>query len=372
MRILIIHNHYQQYGGEDTVFFREVTMLRDFGHQVFLYERTNTELPPNWFGFILAFFTSLWSWKSYREVKKIIIEKKPDVVHIHNWIYLISPSVFIICKKLKIPVVTTLHNPRLMCPSATFLRDGKLCQDCKGKKIPWPAFIHKCHHNSRIKTIFITGIVFYYNLFEKWKKSVNTFIVTTNTFSDIFGSTNVLAGQHIEIKPHFVYPDPEERDNSKVNDQAIFIGRFDPEKGVLSLIEAWKNIKNCSLLLRGRGRLEVEIEQFCLNNQITNITIVKNHLKETELSEMIKNSLFLVFPSEGLYETFGLVMIEAFACGTPVITSNIGVMKELVEDHRTGLLFEPGNASDLQKKVIWAINNRKIMLEYGKKCTQSL
>ncbi len=293
---------------------------------------------------------ALWSFSSYSKLKQALIEKKLDVVHFHNTFPLISPSAYYACQDLGIPVVQTLDNQRLMCPAASFYRDGKLCLDCLGKDPPWPSVLHACYHNSRLHTAVVASMMTFHRWMRTWQTKIDAFLCSTNFYRDLFVQAG-FPGDKIVVMPHFVHATPQIISAKRIGNYAVFVVRLDLEKGINTLLEAWRHLE-FPLKIRGSGRLEEKARDFVKQHDMKNVEFV-GRMEENELSNLIGNARFLVMPSEGYYETFGMVIIESFSRGVPVVASNIGVVPELVSDKQTGLLFEAGNALDLAEKARW-------------------
>ncbi len=357
MKILLIHNFYQQHGGEDTAYWRELDLLRHKGHEVLTYERSNSERQD--FGLLQKAtlpINTIWASQSFREIKAILKREKPDLAHFHNTHFMVTPSAYYACREERVPVIQSLDNPRLICPAASFFRDGHTCEDCLHKTPPWPGVLHACYRGSRLQTAAVAAMLTTHRLLRTWQELVDYYLVATEIYKQKFVEGG-LPVDRLVVKPHFVHPDPGTRLDTR-GDYALFIGRLDPEKGVPTLLKAWQKITHIPLKIRGAGKLSAAVN----NPQIQLI----NRLSEAKLTELIKRARFLVWPSEGYYETFGFVAAEAFACGVPVIASNAGVMQEMVQDHLTGLHFLQGSADDLASKVEWAWDHPKEMTEMGK------
>jgi glycosyltransferase involved in cell wall biosynthesis len=256
--------------------------------------------------------------------------------------------------------VQSLHNPRLLCPAATLYREGRACEDCLGRTFAWPGVIHACYHNSRAQTAVVAGTRAFHSVLGTWQEQMDAYIVFTEFFRQKFMAAGV-PREKIFVKPHFLNADPGMK-QLRGGDYALFLGRLAPEKGVLTLLKAWRTLKQIPLLIGGHGQLQKEVHEFEQDHAWARS---HPHLPHKECFDLIKGARFLVWPSEGYSETFGLVAIEAFACGTPVIASSSGAMKELVEDGVTGLHFEPGNADDLADKVEWAWTHPQEMEAMG-------
>jgi glycosyltransferase involved in cell wall biosynthesis len=363
LKIIFVHNTYQQYGGEDTVVEQEEKLLKDAGNLVFNYSRTNDEIKKGFFKKIAFPFTMIWSLKTYSETIRLLKTIKPDVVHIHNTFFMVSPSVYWACKKMKVAVVQSLYNPRYMCPAGSLTRNGNICELCLGKNFPYFSIIYKCYRNSRVLSALVSCMLFFHKAIKTADRTVDVFINATQFYQKKFVEAG-LDIKNLEIKPHFVFPDPGCR-TSQPEEYVAFVGRFDPEKGISTLLKAWESLKDIPLKMRGTGKLLQEVlgakEKLKLPIELI------GKLSKEEMMNFLKKARFLVFPSEGYYETFGMVIIEAFACGVPVLASRIGVMTELVDHNETGMLFQPSNPQDLVRCVKWSYEHPKEMMEMGMK-----
>jgi glycosyltransferase involved in cell wall biosynthesis len=363
MKILVCHNFYQQSGGEDRVFQDEVNVLKSKGHEVFTYTRHNDDLAKvSRFAAAVGLF---WSQRTYKEVLRLIREHRPDIVQVHNFFPLISPSVFYAARTEHVPVVLTFHNPRLMCPSGNFMRKGDLCIACLGRRFAWPGVYHRCYRASFLFTCGIALMSFWHRWIGTWDRVLSGYIASTNFYRDLFIRHGIPA-EKVHIKPHMVADDPG---LSHVQGAyALFVGRLDPEKGAMTLIEAWKVLKDqgvaVPLKILGDGQMRQAMEKLILQHQLKDVSFLPR-MSRQGLFDLMKGSRFLVWPSKGYYETFGLVAFEAYACGRPVIASNIGVLAEHVKDHETGLDFIPGDATDLARKVAWAWEHPEEMRQMG-------
>lgn len=348
MRVLNVHNYYILPGGEDTVFHNQTALLRSHGHEVIEYIESNKKIRS--MSQAVVALQTIWSRSSYQKLKSFLVARNPDLVHFHNTFPLISPSAYYACQDAGIPVVQALDNQRLMCPAASFYRDGKLCLDCLGKTPPWPGVLHACYHNSRIHTTVVASMLTFHRLIGTWQRKIDTFLCSTNFYRDLFIEAGLPASKIVVI-PHFVWNDPQTNPGEKLGNYAVFVGRLDPEKGIQTLLEAWRHL-DIPLKIRGDGPLRETARQFVNQYNMDHVEFI-DRLEAPELSNLIRNARFLVMPSEGYYETFGLVIIEAYSKEVPVLASNIGVVPELVSDKQTGLLFEAGNALDLSRKARW-------------------
>ncbi len=349
MKVLIAHNYYRQSGGEDEVFRRESELLRSAGHEVLEYTTHNGEIAED--GILskakLAART-LWARDSVARLRLLLRRERPDLAHFHNTFPLISPAAYYACQQEGIPVVQSLHNSRLICPAATFYRNGSACLDCLGRSLPWPGVVHACYRNSHLQTAVIAGMLAGHRILGTWHEQVDAYIVFTEFYRQKFIGAG-LPREKLFVKPHFLAADPGMKHTT--GDYALFLGRLAPEKGIPTLLKAWQSLRHIPLRIAGEGPMEGDVKRLAEHNPSV---FALPHLSRKECVDLIKGARFLVWPSEGYNETFGLVAIEAFACGTPVVAARIGAMQEIVADHWNGLQFTPGEPDDLASKLNWA------------------
>jgi len=361
MKLLVAHNHYRQPGGEDEVFLRESELLRSAGHEVLEYTEHNSEISEDGIpSKVQLAARTFWATDSVARLRSLLRREKPDLVHFHNTFPLISPAAYYACQQEGVPVVQSLHNSRLICPAATLYRNGSACEDCLGKTVPWPGVVHACYHNSRLQTAVVAGMLAGHRVLGTWQEQVDAYIVFAECFRQKFIDAG-LPREKIFLKPHFLGADPGMK--QEMGSYALFLGRFAPQKGIPTLLKAWRSLGHVPLRIAGAGPMEGDVEQFA-GKHLTVCALP--YLSREESIELIRNARFLVCPSEGYGETFGLVAIEAFACGTPVIASRTGAMTEIVSDHKTGLHFTPGDPDDLVAKVKWAWTHHDEMNEMAR------
>ena len=248
-KILMIHNYYSQRGGEGGVFSDEVDLLRRNGHQVVVYTRDNRDISKlSSSGKLGLFKNTHWSSKSFREIKDLLVVEQPDIAHFHNTFPLISPSAYYACQKTGIPVVQTLHNYRLICPSAILLRNNKICEKCIGKTPPIPGIIHHCYRGTRSQTAVVASMLTLHRLIQTWKYQVDAYIALTE-FSRIKLIEGGIPEEKLLVKPNFI-PDPGPR--LGYEDYIVFIGRLSEEKGVDILLATLKTLPEIRLKIHRR------------------------------------------------------------------------------------------------------------------------
>ncbi len=348
MRIVIVHNFYQQPGGEDEVVRAEIALLRNAGHEVLTYFRHNDEIPAQRFSRFALPITTVWSRHSHKVISGLLREHRPSVVHFHNTFPLISPSAYYAARSLDVPVIQTLHNYRLLCPGANLLRDGRPCEDCVGKAVPLPALKHGCYRESRAASAAVIGMLATHRGIGTYAQVVDRFIALSE-FSKSKFVEGGLPGDRIAVKPNCVYPEPEFHDTgTDSRDFALFIGRFSEEKGIGTFVDALKLLKSeIPVRIVGDGPMAESVKKAVV--QLPNV-VVEGWAKRKKVVELLRAARVVVFPSQ-CYENFPLTMAEAFSVATPVLCSRLGVHQELVEDGVNGILFTAGDPCDLASKL---------------------
>ena len=362
MKIVLVHNAYQQVGGEDVVFESERRLLESAGHHVIPYVRSNWQLRNTTLVDRIAIVPRMvWSSETRREFGALLDTNSPKLVHIHNTFMAISPSIYSACEERGTPVVQTLHNYRLLCPGSNFYRDGKICEECLEHGLH-RSIRHGCYRHSRSATAGVALMLAVHNYLRTWSTHVTRFITLTEFARRKF----VAAGfprEKFVVKPNFVDPDPGERVSP--GDYAVFVGRLATDKGLLVLLDAWSQLqRQYPLQIVGDGPARESLEARVRERQLSAITF-RGRLSRSDAMATIKNSRFLIVPSTW-YETFGMCIAESFACGTPVLCSRLGAMEEIVTDGHTGLHFTPNNALDLASKVDWLWNHPREATAMGR------
>ena len=355
MKILLCHNYYQQRGGEDLSFEDERRLLDAHGHDVVCYTRHNDELKTT--TRIKAAADTLWSSRSYRQVRALLCKHRPDVAHFTNTFPLISPAVYHAARAEKTPVVQALRNYRLLCPTGNFTRAGRVCEDCLGRFIPWPSVRHGCYRESRAASAVVAGMLTLHRGLRTWERCVDAYYTLTEFAREKFIAGG-LPADRIFVKPNFLDPDPGVGDGD--GGYAVFVGRLSAEKGVHALLAAWEKLADPPpLVIVGGGPLAGEVQNVVQRHPRIEW---RGELPHEKTLEVVGRAACLVMPSVW-YETFGRTTMEAFAKGVPVIASNLGAMAELVDEPANGLLFPPGDAAALAGAVTRFFNNSSMQRE---------
>ena len=364
MRVLLAHCYYRSSApsGEDSVYKSERRLLESHNIDVIPLEKYNDDV--NVSGFTNSVKTAInttWSKSSYNEVTLLIKKFKPDIAHFHNTFPQLSPSVYKACHDNGVPVVQTLHNYRIVCPGAMLLRDGKSCELClNGSTVPFYSLKYRCYRNSFTATSSLALMIARNRLTGTYKNFVTRYIALTHFAKERF-IRGGLPVELIAIKPNYL--SNEVKVSFESEDYAVFVGRLSEEKGIKTLLDAWSGVNNLKLKVLGDGHLRKELED--LSNK-SNIDIeFLGFRTQEEVLDIVKNAMIQIIPSE-CYEGFPMSVLEAFACGTPIIASRLGSLQEIISDGQTGVLFEAMNSSDLLVKV------RELMNDHDKRMRLAL
>lgn len=345
MKIALIHNYYQQAGGEDRVFASEVSLLEARGHHVATYTIHNDRIGK--LGAASLAHSTIWNHHSIRELRRVFGTRKSEIAHFHNTFPLISPAGYYAARAEGLAVVQTVHNYRLICPVATLFRGGRVCEDCIGKTLPWPGVLHGCYRQSRAATAAVAAMLTAHRALGTWRRAVDIYVALTD-FAKAKLVEAGLPAERIVVKPNFVNADPGA--GSGAGGFAVFVGRLSVEKGISTLIEAWDRFRpDIPLRLAGDGPLALQVAATA--ERLANVEWLGQQTRLQTVA-LLKDAAFLILPSVW-YEAFPLVIIEAFAVGLPVVASNLGSLSTIIDHGRTGRLCQPGSAKDLVAQVAW-------------------
>jgi glycosyltransferase involved in cell wall biosynthesis len=347
MKVLLAHNYYRSSApsGEDAVFRNERTLLERNGIDIIPFERFNDDIDDSTVAKrIRLALNYAWSAETYREISALIRRTRPDLAHFHNIFPLISPSAYAACRDAGVPVVQTLHNFRFVCPGAMLLRNGRPCEECLSSGL-LHALWHRCYRDSFAATLSQVWTIASNRRRGTYRNMVNHYIALTG-----FAAGRLVAGglpaKRMSVKPNFL-PDPPPAGTGE-GGYAVYVGRLAGEKGVRTLLSAWRAFPDFPLKMAGDGPLRGELAEI-IGREGLNIELLGMR-NRAELIDMVGGAEMQIVPSE-CYEGFPLVILEALACGTPVVASRIGSLDEIVEDGITGVKFAPGEPAALAEKV---------------------
>jgi glycosyltransferase involved in cell wall biosynthesis len=346
MRILLIHDFYQHFGGEDAAAMADKALLESNNQEVLLYTRDNSEIRD--FSLIekLTFpIQTLYSWQTKIKLTQLVRDRLPDVAYVHNFFPLISPSVYHVLHSLHVPIIQVIHDFRFFCPNGWFFTQGQVCERCKGGNY-LNAVRFRCYRDSYLSSALAASSIGTNRLGGMLEK-IDAFICLTNFLKQKLVEAGIRQ-EKIFVKPNFI-------DASQITpaygqgEYALYLGRLSREKGIWTLLRAFQQLKGISLKIAGSGPMEAELRRFLKENAVKNVEIV-GFKSGKDKRQLLAESMFVVMPSEW-YETFGLVILEAYAAGKPVVASSIGSLPYVVRDGKSGLLFAAGDIHDLAEKI---------------------
>ncbi len=368
MKILQLHNRYQIIGGEEGVVQAEHQLLTQNGHQVQQLEVTNDRISGP-IAKLNAAIGAIYSRKSRQQVLREIQTFQPDLVHVHNFFPLLSPSIYDACLQLHIPVVQTLHNYRLICPKAMLFRDNQICEVCVGKPFALQGVRSGCYRSSRPETAIVATMLAFHQARGTWRDRVSAYIALTE-----FQKQKLIQGglpaHKIHVKPNFIDL-PEQVNIPSRENFVLFVGRLAEEKGVALLIEAYIQDPNLPpLKLVGDGPLMRVLKTKVFTAGMTDRITFLGRQEKSQVLDLMHRAQVLVFPSIW-YEGFPLTLAEAFACGLPAIVPNLGSMAEIVEPGVTGFHFTPQSSVDLLKTLQIALANPTQLSQFSQQAKKT-
>ena len=343
MKIVVAHNFYQQAGGEDQVFADETALLESRGHTVTRYTVHNDEV--NKLGRLTLAGRTIWNKESHTKFHEMVKREQADIVHFHNTFPLLSPSVYSAARSAGAAVVQTLHNYRLVCPTAICYRDGHVCEDCLNKSVPWPAILHQCYRDDRGASAVAAAMLAVHHARGTYRNDIDAYIALTEFAKNKFIEAG-LPGDKMIVKPNFVSPDPGV--GTGRGGFCLFVGRLTESKGIQVLLNAWKQLhSDVELKIVGDGELAAAVRDAAAVDRRIHFL---GRLPADQVFDLMGQAAALVFPSVW-YEGLPKTILESFATGTPVIASNLGSMSDLISHGHTGAHFTAGDASDLAATV---------------------
>jgi len=352
MRVLTVYNKYRVYGGEDEVFLRERKLLAEAGHAVASHTADNADLDGQ--GRLRLAAKTVWNAAAARDMAALIADTRPKVVHLHNFFAALSPTVLRAAHEAGAAVVLTLHNFRLFCTNSMLLRDDAPCERCVGLPLAWPGIVHGCYRGSISQSAVVAAMSAVHRLAGTWNNSVDRYIVLTENSLRICLAGGLTAGK-IAVKPNFTEDQHAAVPLDGPRRGALFVGKLTDDKGLGGIVRAWEDFP-VPLRILGVGAWQERLNAAGLSTE--------GQQPQTVVAEAMRRAEVLIVPSLW-YETFGLVVIEAFAAGLPVIASNHGALADLIENGVTGLLVRPNDAEDLRAKVAWAVAHPDAMRQMG-------
>jgi glycosyltransferase involved in cell wall biosynthesis len=333
--------------GENKMFKAEVELLRSNGHIVEEVVRDSDEIRRRGLlGLIIGGVTVPWSHSAKVEMRRMCHAHLPDVVHVHNTFPLLSPSIFYGIHSGSARIFR-LPNYRLFCASGFLFRNGSVCRECVDEASAIPGVRHGCYRSSRTATIPVAAGIELHRMLRTWQCKVDAFVVLSDFQKQLLSEAG-LPKELLHVKPNFIVPDRLEVSWLRREEQVVYAGRLSAEKGVEHLISAWRLWGEAAprLVIVGDGPLRQSLESMARGLPI----VFAGHVDSSVVASYVAAARLVIVPSVW-YETFGLIVIEAFAVGTPVAVSDIGPLPSLVKSGTTGIKFSPGNAASMFQSI---------------------
>lgn len=341
MKVLVIHTYYNLRGGEDSVFEQEVALLQRFCNvRVLTFKNLSGTAG------LKQFLFQEYNKESNKSVTREIEIFKPDIIHIHNLHFAGGWGLIPVIKSFNIPLIMTLHNYRLLCPSGVLYHDGNLFLDSLSQGFPWKAVKKKVYRNSILLTFWLARTLHRIQRF-KVLNLVDRYIVLTEFAKDLFVTSNLgIAEEKFQVKPNCVSPTNDEHSITREK-HFLFIGRLSEEKGLDVLLESFKNT-NSLVYIAGSGPMEEKVIEYA--DKYNSNFVFLGRLNADEIRVEMQKATALIFPSLW-YEGMPLTIIEAFASGLPVIASKIGAMESMINHGYNGIHFNVSDREDLLNAV---------------------
>lgn len=362
MKILLVHNYYQFRGGEDAVLWQEKELLTAHGHIVATFTVANDEI-QGISGKLKSALNVVYSRAARFRLRTKIRKFDPDIVHVHNFFPLLTPSIYDACIDASKPVIQTLHNYRITCAAALLFRKGEICEKCV-TSTPYNGWFYRCYRNSFWGSLILSYMINFHRKRATWNNKVNKFIVLTEFARRKFIEIGIQP-EKLVVKTNFC----EYQDKNKTTPipdkkpYALYVGRLSHEKGINTLKAAWRDL-NIPLHIVGDGPMFSSFQ----SGKSDAISLL-GYLSPERVRQEMQKASFFIMPSE-CYEMFSLSIVEAFSCSLPVLTTNIGSMAEIVDENQTGLFFSPGNSEELAEKAKWLYRHPKECHRMGENALQ--
>lgn len=361
MRILLIHNYYRHYGGEDRYVETVKSVLEKKGHVVWLYRKKSSDV-TTWIQQLESVLRLFWSWSIARELSAIIIAFKPDIVQVQNIYPLFGPTVYWICKKHGIPLVQRVSNYRMICPSGILYRNGRICELCIHKQFKWPAIYHACSYNSRTASFLFVCAQYVHTLLQTLQKTIDRYIVPSEFSKRYLLRVGMLPRSRTTLLPSFTHVQKSTPLIHKGN-FFLYVGRLSEEKGILTLYALFATLPDYHLIIIGDGPLKQKLSHMPSYDNI----IMKGFLNKTEIAHYMRKALCTIIPSE-CYDVFPHTLIESWSCGTPVIVPKLGSFVSTVTEGKTGFFYTNGAHSSLKKTIMQVYKKRRTLHKMRLSC----
>lgn len=366
MKILAIHNFHRKgsASGDDQVFKSETELLEARGNLVIRYTVSNDEFDnAGLIGKIASTFGMLWSFKHYRAIKKLIEKEKPDIVHIHTFFPMLSPSILYAAKRSGAKVVSTLHDTRFVCPCSTSLRGTEICNACGDGKY-FRMCRYRCFKNSRAQSFIVACIFYYHRMRRSFYDKIDRYICLNDNQIKLL--TNIGFDRNKIVKKYNFVPDVNE--NLKFIEvenlperYVVFYGRIGEEKGIRVLMQVWEDLPDIPLVVMGGGPLEDEFKDWAEPHE--NVYFL-GYTKHERCLSIVRSGEFVVFPSIW-YEGCSMVEIETESLSKGLIATDLGFSTEAIEDGVNGFKIKLGDVEGFRECICRLWDNPEEIIKIG-------
>ena len=364
MKILQINVFNYRKGGSEVVYFSTMELLRMHGEEVVNFAlRWPENYPSEYESYfpesketrsellkpvknIINYFNNR---EAARKLEQLIEKERPDLAHMHLIWGQITGSILPVLKRHNVPIIFSIHDYRIVCPAYTF-RNGKgeICEQCRGRNF-YHCVINKCTKDSYLLSVMMAIEQCYRNRFFNPAEYIDGLIYVSQFAKQMHEKYMPELKEKRNIVLYNLADKILDAPAQKTDRYFLFFGRLSYEKGVKTLISAFKDMPNSNLKIAGTGPLEDELKDYTKSNNVTNVEFL-GYKSGKELTDLVENAYFIIVPSEW-YENNPMTIIGGYAAGVPVIGTNIGGIPEIIEEGVTGYLFTPANSVDLTRVV---------------------
>jgi len=364
MKITIVHNDYQQPGGEYAAVEADIFLLHKHNHDLLQYRKDNHEI--NNYGSLQRLGMipdTILSKSTYKEIRSLVAEYKPDVAHVHNVFPLLSPAVYRGLHDSGVPIVQTIHNFRFLCPNGLFFTKGHVCERCKFGNTIHSTYL-KCYRSSYLASVLYALSIGLHRGFGTFQL-IDHFIALSGFSAHKMIESGLANQDKISVLGNFISENiPVQKSMSNLAPYVVYFGRLSQEKDVATLVKAIDGISNLQLKIAGTGPQKDELKQLVQKLGLQQVEFL-GYVSGNNKWDLLREATATILPSV-CYENLPFAVLESLAVGTPMIASNIGSLPYIIKDSYTGLLFQPGNSDDLRDKIVWIVNHPEEAKNWGK------
>ncbi len=363
-KVLLVHNYYQQRAGEYGAVTRQIALLREYGHEVVVYSKDNKVINEFSLSQKIQFFpNTIFSKSVYNEILQLIEREQPDVAHVHNVYPLMSPALYQALKEAQVPIIQTLHNFRFLCANSYFYVNGSVCQRCKNGNT-LHAIRHRCYRDSHALSALYAFTIALHRRLGTFSH-IDRFITLNDFTRKIIIESGLTNANNVTVLGNFL-AEPLSEPGSPTTRQPflLFLGRILVEKGLDTLIEAMTELPHLGLKILGTGEDKLQLEQRTKELGLENRVEFLGWVEGEKKWHLLREAMATIIPSVS-YEQFPTVALESLSVATPVISSDLAGISDLVQHEKTGLLFKAGDSASLAKQLCNLAESPRLAREMG-------